>query len=190
MATWRVRATGPRWSVSPIRSPGRLPGKPGTIETAYDAMTAGEVSDHGKSRLAQVRAIARPRGGSRPGACAAPAATARTLQPDGCEVSRKAVNGGLVIVLMAVFFILTQWPMGLSLAMVFGDARHWLRRDAAVDDDPSAVAAQPGHRSRDSRAPLFRDHAPYRPVPGADTLALHRVRAAALYADQSVTREP
>ena len=33
---------------------------------------------------------------------------------------RKAVNGSLVIVLMASFFILTQWPMGLSLAMVFG----------------------------------------------------------------------
>ena len=33
---------------------------------------------------------------------------------------RKAMNGSLVIVLMAWFFILTQWPMGLSLAMVFG----------------------------------------------------------------------
>jgi len=33
---------------------------------------------------------------------------------------RKALNGSLVIVLMAWFFILTQWPMGLSLAMVFG----------------------------------------------------------------------
>jgi hypothetical protein len=33
---------------------------------------------------------------------------------------RKAMNGGLVIVLMAWFFVLTQWPMGLSLAMVFG----------------------------------------------------------------------
>jgi len=33
---------------------------------------------------------------------------------------RKALIGSLVIVLMAWFFILTQWPMGLALAMVFG----------------------------------------------------------------------
>jgi hypothetical protein len=33
---------------------------------------------------------------------------------------RKAVGGSLVIIVMSVFFILTQWPMGLSLAMVFG----------------------------------------------------------------------
>lgn len=33
---------------------------------------------------------------------------------------QKAVSGALVSVIMAWFFVVTQWPMGLSLAMVFG----------------------------------------------------------------------
>ena len=112
----------PRDGTSLEREPetlaGPVPGKPGTIETAYDAMTAGEVCVMA-SRLTQVRALlARVED---PGQAPAP------LPPPAHEPFsltsvkfRKAVNGGLVIVLMAVFFSLTQWPMGLSLAMVFG----------------------------------------------------------------------
>ncbi len=93
-------------------------GKPGATDTAFDAMISGEVGVLA-SRITQVRAsLARVED---PGHAPAP------LPPPPREPFsltsarfRKAVNASLVIVLMASFFVLTQWPMGLSLAMVFG----------------------------------------------------------------------
>ncbi len=97
---------------------GPVIGKRGTIATAYDAMITGEV-DAIASRLTRVRALlARV---ENPGQASAP------LRPPAHEPFsltgekfRKAVSGSLVIVLMATFFSLTQWPMGLGLGMVFG----------------------------------------------------------------------
>lgn len=113
----------------------------------------------------------------------APAVSARTFQSNGCEVPescewqpRDRTDG----------FVLHPDSVADGVVARDGlrDARCRLRRYAAADDDPSAVAAQPGHRSRDSRPPVFRDHASYRPVRRADTLALHHVLAASLPADQ------
>jgi uncharacterized membrane protein YccC len=88
------------------------------IDTAYDAMLASEV-DVMASRLTQVRALlARVED---------PGQAPATLPPPPHEPFsltsakfQKALNGSFVVVLMASFFTLTQWPMGLSLAMVFG----------------------------------------------------------------------
>ena len=97
---------------------GQVIGKPGTAATAWDAMIAGEVAAMA-SQLAQVRALL-----SRvedPGQAPAPPPPPPHEPFSLTSVKfRKAVNGGLVIVLMAYFFSLTQWPMGLSLGMVFG----------------------------------------------------------------------
>jgi len=88
------------------------------VDTAYDAMLASEVAVM-MSRLTQVRAslshVEDP--GEAPAPLPPPAQVPFSLTS---VKFRKAVNGGLVIVLMATFFSLTQWPMGLSLGMVFG----------------------------------------------------------------------
>jgi uncharacterized membrane protein YccC len=97
---------------------GPLIGKPGAIDTATDAMIAGEVAVMA-SRIIKVRAsLARVED---PGQAPAPLPPP-PRQPFSLTSVKfwKAVNGSLVIVLMSSFFILTQWPMGLSLAMVFG----------------------------------------------------------------------
>jgi uncharacterized membrane protein YccC len=92
--------------------------KPGMIDTATEAMIAGEVAVMA-SRIAQVRAsLARVED---PGqASGSPPPPPRKPFRLTSAKSRKAVGGSLVIVLMGSFFSLTQWPMGLSLGMVFG----------------------------------------------------------------------
>ena len=111
----------PRDGTSLEREPetlaGPVPAKPGMIETAWDAMTAGEVRVMA-SRLIQVRALlARVED---PGQAPVP------LPPPAHEPfsltsvkSRKAAGSGLVILLLGWFYIQTQWPMGLMLGMVF-----------------------------------------------------------------------
>jgi hypothetical protein len=109
----------PRDGTSMDRGPD-MPAGPviGTTNAAYDAMIASEIGVMA-SRLAQVRALL-----SRvedPGQAPAPPPPPPRAPFSLTSVKfRKAVNGGLVIVLMAYFFSLTQWPMGLSLGMVFG----------------------------------------------------------------------
>jgi uncharacterized membrane protein YccC len=111
----------PRDETSLEREPetlaGPVPGKPGTIETAWDAMTAGEVSVMA-SRLTQVRALlARVEDpGQAPVPVPPPAHEPFSLTS---VKSRKAVGSGLVILLLGWFYIQTQWPMGLMLGMVF-----------------------------------------------------------------------
>jgi uncharacterized membrane protein YccC len=97
---------------------GPVIGKPGTIDTATDAMIAGQVAVMA-SRVKKVRAsLARVED---PGQAPAPLPPPPS-QPFSLKSARfrKAVGASLVIVVMSVFFSLTQWPMGLSLAMVFG----------------------------------------------------------------------
>jgi uncharacterized membrane protein YccC len=112
----------PRDGTSMAREPdtlaGPVVGKPGTIDTAYDAMIAGEVNVIA-SRLKQARALlARVEA---PGQEPAPPPSPPHVPFSLTDVKfKKALSGGLVILLMAAFFILTQWPMGLSLGMVFG----------------------------------------------------------------------
>ncbi len=96
---------------------GPVTGRPGTNATAYDAMIAGEV-DAIASRLTQVRALlARVED---------PRKTTAPLPPPAHEPFsltgrrfRKAVGGGLVVVLVVTVFSLTQWPLGLQLGMIF-----------------------------------------------------------------------
>jgi uncharacterized membrane protein YccC len=97
---------------------GPLSGKPGTMGTADDAMIAGEVGDMA-SRVTQVRALLARVEDPDQAPAPLPPPPHEPFSLTGVKF-RKAVNGGLVVVLMAAFFILTQWPMGLSLAMVFG----------------------------------------------------------------------
>jgi len=100
------------------KSAGKDISEPGKVTSLHDAMLASEVGVLA-SRVAQVRELlARVED---PGQ--APALLPPPLHVPFSLTSvtfRKALNGSLVIVLMAWFFILTQWPMGLSLAMVFG----------------------------------------------------------------------
>ena len=87
-------------------------------DTDYEAMLASEVAVMA-SRVNQVRGlllrVEDP--GQAPAPLAPPPREAFSLTSVKFQ---KAVSGSLVILLMALFFIVTQWPMGLSLAMVFG----------------------------------------------------------------------
>jgi len=89
----------------------------GTPPTPGDAMLASEAGVLA-SRVAQVRELLT----RVEDPCHAPAPPPPLHEPFSLTSVkfRKSLIGGLVIVLMAWFFILTQWPMGLALAMVFG----------------------------------------------------------------------
>ena len=91
---------------------------PGKVTSMHDAMLASEVGVLA-SRVGQVRGLLARVEDPRKAPAPLPPSPHVPFSLTGMKF-RKAVNGGLVIVLMAWFFILTQWPMGLSLAMVFG----------------------------------------------------------------------
>jgi uncharacterized membrane protein YccC len=90
----------------------------GTPATPGDAMLASEVGVL-TTRVAQVRELLARVEDPRQAPAPLPPSPHVSFSLTGMKF-RKAMNGGLVIVLMAWFFVLTQWPMGLSLAMVFG----------------------------------------------------------------------
>ena len=91
--------------------------QPGTIDTAFAAMLAGNVRDLAKqvSRVrVTVAAVEDPEQ-------VPPPRPARPREPFSLTSvkSRKAAGSSLVILLLGWFFIQTQWPMGLELSMVF-----------------------------------------------------------------------
>jgi hypothetical protein len=99
-----------------IDQPGTADGRP--IETAYDAMLASEVAVM-SSRLTQVRALLSRVEDPVQAPVPLPAPPQEPFSLRSAKF-QKALNGSLVILLMASFFTVTQWPMGLSLSMVFG----------------------------------------------------------------------
>lgn len=90
-------------------------GKPGTIDTACDAMIAGEVAVMA-SRVTQVRALLARVEDSAQAPAPPPLREPFSL---ASKQFRKAAGSGLVILLLGWFFIQTQWPVGLQLSMVF-----------------------------------------------------------------------
>ena len=91
--------------------------QPGTLDTAFAAMLVGSLRDLAR-QVSNVRATLA--GVEDPGQVPPPrpAPPRETFSLTSVKL-RKAAAGGLVILLLGWFFIQTQWPMGLSLGMVF-----------------------------------------------------------------------
>ena len=91
--------------------------QPGTLDTASAAMLAGSLRDLAR-QVSNVRATL---AGVEDPEQVPPPRPAPPREPFSLTSvkSRKAAAGGLVILLLGWFFIQTQWPMGLTLGMVF-----------------------------------------------------------------------
>ena len=91
--------------------------QPAALDTAYAAMLAGSLRD----LAIQVSNVRVTLAGVEDTAQVPPPRPAPPREPFSLTSvkSRKAAGAGLVILMSAWFFIQTQWPMGLSLGMVF-----------------------------------------------------------------------
>ena len=156
--------------------------QPGTLDTAFAAMLAGSLRDLARqvSNVRATLAVVEDPGQVPP---PRPAPPRELLQPDEREVAQ---GRGRRPGDSAAWLVLHPDAMadGVDARDGVRDDRSYVRRDGPVDHDRSPVAAQPGHRPRDCRAPLFWDHARHRSVSAADTLALRGVLSAFLYDGQ------